>query len=193
MKKLQPRQMVLLALLAIVGIFFFREYFGDIRIPTNSLIQERLVELESARADLKFVKQNMAEREKAFDELNALTSAYWVPANAGKIEQEINAEISKILRRANVQATQKVDATRERNGSFLQEVYVTLQMKSVSMQAITRFFKEFGQYRNAGKFRWESCKIGPDNARAPKGVNVNIRFKVLTLNDDALKLINGEK
>ena len=146
--------------------------------------------LASARGNLKFAKQEFAQREKLLEELALSSAKYWVPGNGSKLEQEINAEIGKILRKAQVQATQKVDASRERNGSFLQEVYVSIEMKSVSMQSIARFFKEFANYKNAPKFVWENCKIGPDNSRAPNGVNLTLKFKVMALNEDAVKLLN---
>lgn len=189
MKKLQTRHIILVALLLVAAFFFFQEYLGRIELPTAARLNEKLTELDMLRSDLEVARQEKEEHERSLMELQELTSPYWIPSNSAKIEQEITNEFSKILRRANVQATQKVDAAREKNGSFLQEIFVTIELRGGSMQQVTRFFQEFSRYRNADKFSWENVKIGPDNARTPKGVNMTAKFKVVALNQDAMALL----
>ena len=104
----------------------------------------------------------------------------------------MNTEFNRITRMAQiagVAGTQKVDLGREKAGSFLQEVTVSVDFRNISMQDLSRLFTQLRSDRQKGRFRWEYCKITPDNPRTPKAVNVSVRLKVLALNEDALTFL----
>lgn len=191
MNKPAKRQAVLLILMGIVGLLVVRQYLPSLQLPTDGLLQERLRELKSLQGDLGVARKQYGERMEYVQQLKTLCEPYWITAPNGRLDQEINAEFSRLTRLAQLSATQRVDIARDRTSSSLQEVTVTLEFKGISMRELAGFFRQVNTGRNAGKLRWDYARIAPDNPRTPRGVNCTLRFKVFALNEEARVFIDS--
>ncbi len=183
-------QKILLGLLVAVLLFIVaRQYLPSVQLPTESRLQGKLLELKSVRGDLAVARKTLELRREEAKAIQGLTDSFWIAGEGAKLDQEVNSEFNRIMRLAQiagVAGTQKVDLGREKPGSFMQEVTVSMDFRNISMQDLSRLFVQLRNDRQKGRFRWEYCKITPDNPRTPKAVNVSLRLKVLALNEDAL-------
>ena len=155
-----------------VGILVLRQYLPMVHLPTDARLQQKLRELKSVQGDLGVARKQYDDRMEMLRQTREL-------------DQEINSEFSRLTRMAQLSATQKVDVARDRANSSLIEVTVTLEFKGVSMRELSGFFKQVRGSRHVRQLRWEYARISPDNPRTPRNVNCTIRFKILSLNDDA--------
>lgn len=190
MNKERSQKVLLGLLMLLLVLVVARQYLPSVQLPTESRLQEKLRELKSVRGDLGVARKTLELRREEAQAIQGLTDSFWIPAEgAAKLDQEVNSEFNRVMRLAQiagVAGTQKVDLGREKPGSFLQEVTVSIDYRNISMQDLSRLFAQLRSDRQKGRFRWEYCKISPDNPRTPKAVNVSLRLKVLALNEDAL-------
>ena len=98
--KINRRQLVLLALMLVIGFFFVRRYV-TFALPTTPLIDERLLKLQSLRGDLQVARKQAEDRLQEIKALQSLAEPYWVPTGQrALVDQEINKEFGKLLRQA---------------------------------------------------------------------------------------------
>lgn len=189
----KTRQILLIVAMAIVTLLVLKQYLPMIQIPTAKRVQEKRNELKSLQGDLKVAKKTYQNRVEEIQSMQGLADPFWVPSSpAAKVDQEISAEFNRMTRLAQLTTaagSQKVDIGREKNGSCLQEVTLSVDFKNVTMKDLTRFFTQLRQNPNGKKFRWEYCKVSPDNPRTPTNVNMSARFKILVLNNDAMSFL----
>lgn len=187
--KPKARQTLLLVVMVVVCLLVARQYLPMLQPPTASRVAERERTLKSLQSDLMVARKTEQDRQSELLKMRGLAAPFWIPANpAVKVEQEISTEFSRIMRLAMLSSaagSQKVDVNKEKNGSCLQEVVVSIEAKGVSMRELTRFFSLMRTTPSGKKFRWEYAKIQPDNPRTPSAVNFSARLKVLVLNQDA--------
>lgn len=179
------RQVLLILLMVVVGVLVLRQYLPMFHLPTDARLQQKLRELKSVQGDLGVARKQYDDRMEMLRQTRELTAPFWMPEPGGRLDQEINSEFSRLTRMAQLSATQKVDVARDRANSSLIEVTVTLEFKGVSMRELSGFFKQVRGSRHVRQLRWEYARISPDNPRTPRNVNCTIRFKILSLNDDA--------
>jgi hypothetical protein len=189
MTKPAKRQTILLILMGIIALFVLRQYMPMLQVPTEGRLQEKLRELKSVRGDLNVARKQYADRLEAVQQTRKLAEPFWIAANGAKLDQEVNAEFSRLTRMAQLSATQKVDVARDRTNSNLVEVNVSLEFKGISMRELTGFFKQLRTSSHAKQLRWEYARIAPDNARTPRNVNCTLRFKIYSLNEEALAFL----
>lgn len=189
----KTRQILLVAIMVIVTLLALKQYLPMIQLPTAKRVQEKQNELKSLQSDMKVAKKTYQLRLEEIQALQGLAAPFWVPANAAsKVDQEISSEFNRITRMAQLTTaagSQKVDIGREKNGSCLQEVTLSVDFKNVTMKDLTRFFTQMRTNPNGKKFRWEYCKVSPDNPRTPNAANMSARFKILVLNNDAMTFL----
>ncbi|MBO7741536.1 MAG: hypothetical protein J6S21_03190 [Victivallales bacterium] len=193
MKKLTSRQIILVVLMVVMLILVLRQYLPAVELPTQGRLESKLKELKSRQLDLQVARKNYQERLAQNQELLKLAEPYWHHTSTARLDQEVNSEFTRITRLAQlsgVAGSQKVDAGREKQGSNLHEVKLSVEFKGVSMKDLSLLFNQLENSRNGGKFRWEYCKISPSNPRTPQGVNVSARFKVLALDSATIDFIN---
>jgi len=191
-KKMDRRQVVLLVIACLMGLLVVRKYLPALNLPTEARLQSKLLQLKSLQGDLNVARKNASDRNDVLSNIQRMTEPYWISMNtSSKLEQEINSEFSTLCRKSQLTGTQKVDVAREKPGSILQEITVSLDFKSITMRELTAFLKNVRLSRNRAKYRWDYCKISPDNPRTPKGVNCTLRFKILALNPEAIALLNS--
>ncbi len=193
MNKERTQKILLGLLMVILLLVVARQYLPSVQLPTEKRLQQKLLELKSVRGDLGVARKTLDLRREEAQAIQGLTNSFWIPGEgAAKLDQEVNSEFNRVMRLAQiagVAGTQKVDLGREKPGSFLQEVTVSIDYRNISMQDLSRLFGQLRSDRQKGRFRWEYCKISPDNPRTPKAVNVSLRLKVLALNEDALNFL----
>ena len=193
MDKDRNKKIVLCVLAALLLVVVARQYLPMVELPTESRLEQKLAELKSVRGDLGVAKKTLALRQEDARSMQELTGQFWIMGDgSAKLDQEVNSEFNRITRMAQitgVAGTQKVDLGREKTDSFLQDVTITADFRNISMQDFSRLLAQLRQPRNAGRFRWEYCKITPDNPRTPKALNISVRLKVLALNDEALAFL----
>lgn len=193
MKKLTPRHIFLLILMLIMAFMVARQYLPSIELPTQGRLDSMIKELESRQLDLQVAQKNYRDRLSQNQELMQLAEPYWQHTAGTRLDQEVNAEFTRLTRMAQlsgVAGSQKVDMGREKQGSNLQEVKLSVEFKGISMKDLSLLCNQLQNSRNGGKFRWEYCKITPNNPRNPQGVNVTARFRVLALGSDVMDFIN---
>lgn len=191
--KINKRQALLVIIMVFVGLLVCRQYLPMLQLPTQGRINDKMRELKSLRSDLMVARKSYNDRSALIGEMQQLAEPFWVTAGSvSKVDQEINAEFSKITRQAQVASvtgSQKVDLGREKPGSNLQEVTLSVDFKNISMRELSKFFQQMRSSRHSSKFRWEYCKLTPDNPRTPKAVNLSLRFKIFALNEGALSFL----
>lgn len=191
--KQKTRQTILLVLMVFVFLLVLKRYLPMIEIPTEGLVEERLRKLKSLQGDLLVARKGYQNRVADMRSIQDLTAPFWVPSSPGaKVDQEIASEFNRITRLsqlASATGSQKVDVSKEKNGSCLQEVILSVDFKNVSMRDLSRFFTQLRNSPKGRKFRWEYCKIQPDNAKNPTSVNMSARFKIQVLNSDTLTFL----
>ena len=193
MSKQTKQLIVLILLLVLVAVVCVRQYLPGFQLPTQGTLDQKTKQLRQLQSDLDFARQKLELRNHDLLEMQALTIPYWIPdPNGMKPDQLINLAVSNLLRRSQISGTQKVDLQREKPGSIFQEVTVSLDFRNVTMRDLSDFFHSLRASANGPKFRWDNCKITPDNPRAPKAVNASLRFKVLVLSADTIAYLNGE-
>ncbi|MCQ2396409.1 MAG: hypothetical protein MJ106_01775 [Lentisphaeria bacterium] len=189
----KTRQILLVAIMVVVTLLALKQYLPMIQLPTAKRVQEKRNELKSLQGDLKVAKKTYQMQLEEIQAMQGLAEPFWTPLNAAaKVDQEISSEFNRITRMAQLTTaagSQKVDIGREKNGSCLQEVTLSVDFKNVSMKDLTRFFTQMRANPNGKKFRWEYCKVSPDNPRTPNAVNMSARFKILVLNSDAMNFL----
>ena len=193
MTKNAKRQTILLILLGFIALLVVRQYMPMLQFPTDGRLQSKLRELKSVRGDLNVARKQYSEHLDAVQQMRKIAEPFWIAANGAKLDQEVNAEFSRLTRMAQLSATQKVDIARDRSNSNLVEVNVSLEFKGVSMRELTGFFKQLRSSGHAKQLRWEYARIAPDNQRNPRNVNCTLRFKIYSLNDDALAFLETGK
>ncbi len=187
--KPKTRQTLLLVVMVVVCLLVAKQYLPMFQPPTAARVAERERTLKSLQSDLMVARKTEQDRQSELLKMRELAAPFWIPANpAVKVEQEISTEFSRIMRLAMLSSaagSQKVDVNKEKNGSCLQEIVISIEAKGVSMRELTRFFSLMRTTPAGRKFRWEYAKIQPDNPRTPSAVNFSARLKVLVLNQDA--------
>ena len=191
--KPKTRQTLLIAAMVICGFFCVKQYLPMIQLPTANRVAQKQRELKSLQNDLMVEKKTYQDRADAIQAMQSLTGPFWIPSSpSAKVDQEILAEFNRITRLAQLSTaanSQKIDVAREKNGSSFQEVTLSVDFKNVSMRDLTRFFTQLRTSPKGEKFRWEYCKINPDNPRTPNAANMSARFKILVLNNDAMAFL----
>jgi hypothetical protein len=193
MKKIPPRQIFLAVLMLVMAFFVARQYLPAIELPTQGRLDRKLKELASRQRDLQVARKDYQLRLEQSRELQKLAAPYWQQGAGSRLDQEVNSEFTRLTRLAQlsgVAGSQKVDMGREKNGSNLQEVKLSVEFKGIAMKDLARLFTQMQNSGNGEKFRWEYCKITPNNPRNPNGINVSARFKVLALASDTMDFIN---
>lgn len=193
MTKNAKRQTILFVVMGFIALLVVRQYMPMLQLPTEGRLQSKLRELKSVRGDLNVARKQYAEQMEAVQQTRKLAEPFWIAANGAKLDQEVNAEFSRLTRMAQLSATQKVDIARDRSNSNLVEVNVSLEFKGVSMRELTGFFKQLRSSGHAKQLRWEYARIAPDNQRSPRNVNCTLRFKIYSLNEDALAFLETGK
>ncbi len=191
--KPKNRKIFLIIIMAFCGFLVVKQYLPTIQLPTQGRVDAKLRELKSLRSDLKVAQKTYENKQAQIQEMQAMAAPFWITSGPiTKVDQEINSEFSKIVRQAHVSSvtgSQKVDLGREKQGSNLQEVTLSVDFRNISMHELTKFFQQLRKDRNSNKFRWEYCKLTPDNPRTPKAVNLSVRFKIYALNEGALAFL----
>ncbi|NMA19309.1 MAG: hypothetical protein GX927_01915 [Lentisphaerae bacterium] len=188
--KINRRQLVLLALMLVIGFFFVRRYV-TFALPTTPLIDERLLKLQSLRGDLQVARKQAEDRLQEIKALQSLAEPYWVPTGQrALVDQEINKEFGKLLRQAQLPANQKIDLQRNKlpGVNHIQEVQIRLELRGISMREVSRLLQEVHKYGD--KLSWSYCRIEPDNPRTPKNVNLSARLRALVLGNEAADYLN---
>ncbi len=197
MMKPKTRQNLLLAIMVVVCLLVVRQYLPVIQLPTAGRVAAQERKLKSLQGDLMVARKTQEERQASLRSLRTLADPFWVPSGpTAKVDQEISAEFNRITRLAqlsNATGSQKVDVNKEKNGSCLQEVILSVEIKGVSMRDLSRFFTLMRSTPAGRKFRWEYCKLQADNPRTPSAVNLSARFRVLVLNNDALAFLGFQE
>ncbi len=197
MMKPKTRQNLLLATMVVVCLLVVRQYLPVIQLPTAGRVAAQERKLKSLQGDLMVARKTQEERQASLRSLRTLADPFWVPSGpTAKVDQEISAEFNRITRLAqlsNATGSQKVDVNKEKNGSCLQEVILSVEIKGVSMRDLSRFFTLMRSTPAGRKFRWEYCKLQADNPRTPSAVNLSARFRVLVLNNDALAFLGFQE
>lgn len=191
--KAKTRQTLLIVVMVVVCLLVLRKYLPAIQLPTAARVAQKQRELKSMQSDLLVARKTRLDKLAETKSMQSLAEPFWVPSSpAAKVDQEISAEFNRITRMAQLTTatgSQKVDVNKEKNGSCLQEVILSVDFKNVSMRDLARFFLQLRTAPNGKKFRWDYCKIQPDNPRTPSAVNLSARFRVLVLNNDAMTLM----
>lgn len=191
--KPKTRQNLLLAIMAVVCLLVARQYLSAVKLPTAGRVaaQERL--LQSLQGDLKVARKVQEDRQASLKALHTLADPFWIPSGpAAKVDQEITAEFNRLARLAQLSSatgSQKVDVNKEKNGSCLQEVILSVEIKGVTMRDLTRLFTLLRSTPAGRKFRWDYCKLQVDSPKNPAAVNLSARFRVLVLNNEALAFL----
>ena len=188
--KINRRQLVLLLLMLFIGFFFVRRFIS-FSLPTSALLEERVQELQSLRSDLLVARKQSSERQEELQALRSLAEPYWFASGQrALVDQEINKEFGKLLRQAQLPATQKIDLQRNKlpGLSHIQEVQIRLELRGVSMREVSRLLQEVHGYGD--KLNWNYCRIEPDNPRQPKNVNLSARLRALVLGSEAVDFLN---
>ena len=188
--KINRRQLVLLLLMLFIGFFFVRRFIS-FSLPTSALLEERVQELQSLRSDLLVARKQSSERQEELQALQSLAEPYWFASGQrALVDQEINKEFGKLLRQAQLPATQKIDLQRNKlpGLSHIQEVQIRLELRGVSMREVSRLLQEVHGYGD--KLNWNYCRIEPDNPRQPKNVNLSARLRALVLGSEAVDFLN---
>ena len=188
--KINRRQLVLLLLMLFIGFFFVRRFIS-FSLPTSALLEERVQELQSLRSDLLVARKQSSERQEELQALQSLAEPYWFASGQrALVDQEINKEFGKLLRQAQLPATQKIDLQRNKlpGLSHIQEVQIRLELRAVSMREVSRLLQEVHGYGD--KLNWNYCRIEPDNPRQPKNVNLSARLRALVLGSEAVDFLN---
>jgi hypothetical protein len=188
--KINRRQLVLLLLMLFIGFFFVRRFIS-FSLPTSALLEERVQELQSLRSDLLVARKQSSERQEELQALQSLAEPYWFASGQrALVDQEINKEFGKLLRQAQLPATQKIDLQRNKlpGLSHIQEVQIRLELRGVSMREVSRLLQEVHGYGD--KLNWSYCRIEPDNPRLPKNVNLSARLRALVLGSEAVDFLN---
>ena len=129
--KPKTRQNLLLAIMAVVCLLVARRYLPAVKLPTAGRVaaQERL--LQSLQGDLKVARKVQEDRQASLKALHTLADPFWIPSGpAAKVDQEITAEFNRLARLAQLSSatgSQKVDVNKEKNGSCLQEVILSVR------------------------------------------------------------------
>ena len=188
--KINRRQLVLLLLMLFIGFFFVRRFIS-FSLPTSALLEQRVQELQSLRSDLLVARKQSSERQEELQALQSLAEPYWFASGQrALVDQEINKEFGKLLRQAQLPATQKIDLQRNKlpGLSHIQEVQIRLELRGVSMREVSRLLQEVHGYGD--KLNWNYCRIEPDNPRQPKNVNLSARLRALVLGSEAVDFLN---
>jgi len=188
--KINRRQLVLLALMLVIGFFFVRRYV-TFALPTTPLIDERLLKLQSLRGDLQVARKQAEDRLQEIKALQSLAEPYWVPTGQrALVDQEINKEFGKLLRQAQLPANHKIDLQRNKlpGVNHIQEVQIRLELRGISMREVSRLLQEVHKYGD--KLSWSYCRIEPDNPRTPKNVNLSARLRALVLGNEGEDYLN---
>ena len=188
--KINRRQLVLLLLMLLIGFFFVRRFIS-FSLPTSALLEQRVQELQSLRSDLLVARKQSSERQEELQALQSLAEPYWFASGQrALVDQEINKEFGKLLRQAQLPATQKIDLQRNKlpGLSHIQEVQIRLELRGVSMREVSRLLQEVHGYGD--KLNWNYCRIEPDNPRQPKNVNLSARLRALVLGSEAVDFLN---
>ena len=188
--KINRRQLVLLLLMLFIGFFFVRRFIS-FSLPTSALLEQRVQELQSLRSDLLVARKQSSERQEELQALQSLAEPYWFASGQrALVDQEINKEFGKLLRQAQLPATQKIDLQRNKlpGLSHIQEVQIRLELRAVSMREVSRLLQEVHGYGD--KLNWNYCRIEPDNPRQPKNVNLSARLRALVLGSEAVDFLN---
>ncbi|MDD3696285.1 MAG: hypothetical protein PHG44_10015 [Lentisphaeria bacterium] len=188
--KINRRQLVLLLLMLFIGFFFVRRFIS-FSLPTSALLEQRVQELQSLRSDLLVARKQSSERQEELQALQSLAEPYWFASGQrALVDQEINKEFGKLLRQAQLPATQKIDLQRNKlpGLSHIQEVQIRLELRGVSMREVSRLLQEVHGYGD--KLNWSYCRIEPDNPRLPKNVNLSARLRALVLGSEAVDFLN---
>ncbi|GEM_PF-1576988 len=195
--KPKTRQTILIILMVFVCLLVLKRYLPMIQLPTAGRVEQKQRELKSLQNDLLVARKTYQERLASIQSMQTLAEPFWIPSSAAaKVDQEVSAEFNRITRLSQLSTatgTQKVDVNKEKNGSCLQEVVLSADFKNVSMHDLSRFFSQMRSSAMGRKFRWDYCKISPDNAKSPTSVNMSARFKVLVLNNDAMAFLGLNK
>lgn len=191
--KPKTRQTILVVAMVFIGFFCVKQYLPMIQIPTAKRVTQKRHELESLQMDLMVAKKTYQDQVDDIQAMQSLAGPFWIPSSpSAKVDQEISAEFNRITRMAQLSTaanSQKIDIAREKNGSSFQEVTLSVDFKNVSMKDLTRFFTQMRTSPKGEKFRWEYCKVNPDNPRTPTAANMSARFKILVLNNDAMAFL----
>lgn len=188
--KINRRQLILLAMMLVIGFFFVKRYV-TFALPTAGMLQERQQQLQSLRSDLKVARKEADHRLQEIKALQSLAEPYWFASGQrALVDQEINKEFGKLLRLAQLPANQKVDLQRNKlpGINHIQEVQIRLELRGVSMKEVSRLLHEVHKY--GAKLSWSYCRIEPDNPRTPKNVNLSGRLRALVLGNEAVDYLN---
>ena len=188
--KINRRQLILLAMMLVIGFFFAKRYV-NFALPTTALLDERLLKLQSLRGDLQVARKQADDRLQEIKALQSLAEPYWFASGQrALVDQEINKEFGKLLRQAQLPANQKVDLQRNKlpGVNHIQEVQIRLELRGVSMKEVSRLLQEVHKYGE--KLSWSYCRIEPDNPRTPKNVNLSARLRALVLGNEAADYLN---
>ena len=154
MAKLQNiprRQIILLAIMVVIGLLLARQYLGFLKLPTRARLERAVKELESSRGDLKAATVDDQKRLQNLEELRAMSKDFWLSSTQrAPTDQEITREFNKLLRRAQLPANQKVDTQRNKlpGVANIQEVQIRLDLKNVTMREVGRLLAEVKKYGN---------------------------------------------
>lgn len=188
--KINRRQLVLLAMMLVIGFFFSKRYM-NFDLPTAALLQSRQQQLLSLRSDLKVARKEADDRLQEIKSLQSLADPYWFTSGQrALIDQEINKEFGKLLRLAQLPANQKIDLQRNKlpGVNHIQEVQIRIELRGISMREISRLLQEVHKYGE--KLSWSYCRLEPDNPRTPKNVNFSARLRALVLGNEAADYLN---
>ncbi len=188
--KPKARQILLAVALVVVAFLLARRYLPMMEIPTDGLIREETVRLESLAGDLAVQQKMNGDWYADVQRLRKKAAVFWVRKDAGvPVEQEVLDEFNDIARLASVNIqSREPRLVRIPNAANVQEVELRIEMRGISMKEFTRLLKEIA--RSKRKFYWASCKIDPDNVQKPTGIRVTGRLKAYVLTDEATRLLN---
>ncbi len=185
------RRYLLLAVMVIVGLFFVRQYFPMIEIPTKGRIEEEQQLLQSKMSDLAVQQKMKEDWENELVQLRGKASLFWVRVNQGMpVEQEVLEEFNRITRAAGVTIPiRESRPLKTPNVNYIQEVELRIEHRGVTMKDFSKLLREIS--RNRRKFHWISCTVNPDNIGKPTGVRVVGRLRAYVLTDEATRLLGS--
>ncbi len=186
LQNIPRRQIILLAIMVVIGLLLARQYLGFLKLPTRARLEHAVKQLESSRGDLKAATVDDQKRIQELEELRTMSQDFWLSSSQrAPTDQEITREFNKLLRRAQLPANQKVDTQRNKlpGVTNIQEVQIRLDLKNVTMREVGRLLAEVKKYGN--RLTWTQCQISPDNPRTPQNVNLSGRLRALVLTTEA--------
>lgn len=184
--KIPPRQILLLLLMLLIGAALAKRYLTFVALPTSGRIAERTRILESRRGDLKVAQRAYELRQAEIGGLQQLAESYWLASGQrSAIDQEINREFGKIIRKAQLPASHRIDVQRNKlpGVNHIQEVQIRLELRGISMKETARLLAEVHRYGR--KLTWSYCRLEPDNPRTPKTVNLSAKLRALVIDPEA--------